>query len=264
MSITPLRKKTLEGAPYRRDAGIEAKLRELFPLSTEELIARCSVQRRDDPDYVPSECLLYFVRVCREAGSDAGFEQLYKILTQRVLRQLPTRDGADGKALSVTKSRISDEVFGRFAELLAMDRAAYCEKLDYFEVRFDGALASLRRDAQSKVWRDENQAAQLGLDEETGALSAEGGRAPRNFNPFDTSELDDADYRSRLDEAIDSLPLLQRRIVEMLLQEIPIDSIEPDAITIAKTLGKSEKTIRTHRDKAFAALAVALREGELR
>jgi hypothetical protein len=32
-------------------------------------------------------------------------------------------------------------VFGRFVELLSADRADYVDKLDYFEVRFDGALA---------------------------------------------------------------------------------------------------------------------------
>jgi DNA-directed RNA polymerase specialized sigma24 family protein len=44
----------------------------------------------------------------------------------------------------------------------------------------------------------------------------------------------------------------------MLRQGIPIDSKEPGAVTIARTLGKSEKTIRTHRDRAFAALRAAL------
>lgn len=44
----------------------------------------------------------------------------------------------------------------------------------------------------------------------------------------------------------------------MLRKGIPIDSKDLDAVTIAKTLGKSEKTIRTHRDKAVAALRAFL------
>ena len=44
----------------------------------------------------------------------------------------------------------------------------------------------------------------------------------------------------------------------MLRQGISIDSKDPGTITIAKTLGKSEKTIRLHRDRAFAALRAAL------
>jgi DNA-binding CsgD family transcriptional regulator len=48
------------------------------------------------------------------------------------------------------------------------------------------------------------------------------------------------------------------RVIEMLRQGIPIDSKDVDAVTIAKALGKSEKTIRTYRDKAFAVLRVAM------
>jgi DNA-directed RNA polymerase specialized sigma24 family protein len=44
----------------------------------------------------------------------------------------------------------------------------------------------------------------------------------------------------------------------MLQRDFPIDSKDPNVITIAKTLGKSEKTIRTHRDKAYATLRAAL------
>ncbi len=49
----------------------------------------------------------------------------------------------------------------------------------------------------------------------------------------------------------------------MLRQGIPIDSQDPDVVTIAKTLKKSEKTIRLHRDRALKALrAVLLGESE--
>jgi DNA-directed RNA polymerase specialized sigma24 family protein len=44
----------------------------------------------------------------------------------------------------------------------------------------------------------------------------------------------------------------------MLRQGFPIDSKDPQAMTVAKALGKSEKTIRLHRDRAFAALRAAL------
>ena len=48
----------------------------------------------------------------------------------------------------------------------------------------------------------------------------------------------------------------------MLGRGVPIDSTDPYAITIAKTLGKVEKTIRTHRDKAFEAIRAALASDE--
>lgn len=154
--VTPLRKKRLQSEEsYTRPSNIEAKLVELEGLSRSELLDRIQIRRRDDPNYVPSECLLYFVRASRADNSMASFESMYKVLTERVMRSLPKADSVAGETTSLTKSVIRDKVFGRFVELLSADRVEYCEKLDYFEVRFDGALASLRRDAQEQAWRDE-------------------------------------------------------------------------------------------------------------
>ena len=139
--IEPLRKRTLEGELYKRDDKIEAKLVELASLSRDDLIARCKVLNRDDPNYVPSECLVYFVRASRADNSDAHFEQLYKILAKRVLRRLPNAD-EEGNTLKDTLIR--EKAFDRFVDLIESDRRDYSEKLDYFEVRFDGAVANLR------------------------------------------------------------------------------------------------------------------------
>ncbi len=256
--VTPLRKKTLVGKLYTRDAEIEGKLAELEGLTRGELVARCSIRRRDDSDYIPSECLVYFVRASRSDHAAAGFEWLYKILVERVLRALPREENADGKTVSLTKAVIRDKVFGQFVELLSLDRVEYSEKLDYFEVRFDGALANLRRDAQEQAWREENRSVSLEYDEETGELAEEVERAAGSFDPFKQPEIGSSDYRLQLDVAIDILPPEQMRVIEMLRMEIPIDSKDVDAVTIAKVLGKSEKTIRTYRDKAFAALRIAM------
>jgi DNA-directed RNA polymerase specialized sigma24 family protein len=74
--------------------------------------------------------------------------------------------------------------------------------------------------------------------------------------------LDDPAYRLRLEAAIDALPPEQSRIIHMLRKDIPIDSKDPNVFTIAKALGRSEKTVRTYRDKAYAALRIAMRQGE--
>ena len=260
--IPPLRKRTLDGKLYKRDSKIEAKLVELASLSRYDLVARCKIQRCDDPGYIPSECLLHFARASRKDDSDTHFEQLYKSLTERVWRRLPKAENADGETLSLTKSRIRENAFDRFVILLSEDRSAYCERLDFFEVRFDGAMANLRRDVQEQAWREENRSATLGYDDETGELSVEVEQAAGSFDPFDNSDLDSNAYRFRLDAAIDNLPLLQRRIIEMIRQDIPIASKDPDAVSIAKALNKSEKTIRTHRDKAYIALRTALKSGD--
>ena len=262
--VTPLRKKRLGTEElYTRVPEIEAKLVELENLSQDDLVARIQIRRRDDPGYVPSECLVYFVRASRADDATATFERLYKVLAERVLRSLPRAESADGKTVSLTKSVIRDRVFGRFNELLSADRSEYSEKLDYFEVRFDGALARLRQDAQEQAWRDENRTISLEFDEDTGDLSEEVERAAASFDSTLDLDIDGEDYRFRLDAAIDVLPALQMRIIEMWRQGIPIDSKEANVVTIAKVLGKSEKTIRTHRDKALASIRAIMAGEEL-
>jgi DNA-directed RNA polymerase specialized sigma24 family protein len=95
-------------------------------------------------------------------------------------------------------------------------------------------------------------------DEETGELTAEVERAAESFDPFNTSEFSSDIYRFGLNEAIDTLPPLQKRIIVVLQQGFPIESKNSNGITIAKTLNKDEKTIRTHRDKAYTTLRAAL------
>ncbi|WP_404790617.1 hypothetical protein [Altericista sp. CCNU0014] len=181
-------------------------------------------------------------------------------MAERVLRRCSKKASTnDNKTYLI--QLIRDEVSGRFAELLAKDRTEYSEQLDFFEVRFNQALKTMICDVWRQVVRNENRLTTL-EDQVTGELKAEVELAAESFEPFNTSALANDDYRSCLYAAIDTLPDEQRRIVEMIRQEIPIDSNNPDVLTIRKVLGKSEKTIRTHRDKAYAVLQAALTVGE--
>jgi hypothetical protein len=264
LMIRPLRKKTLSGDLYRRDSKVEALLEELSALSHDALIERAGIFKRSDPCYLPSECLLYFLRASGTVCDDAWFERLYRILAERVLRSFPRPESLDGRSTWLTREAVRDSAFGRFVEFLLADRNGYCEKLDFFEVRFDGALASLRLTAQDKVWTEANRSKPLEYDEEDGELTAEVEQAAGSYDPFGRSDLEDSAYRLRLEAAIDTLPADQRRIIHMLMQDFQIDSKEPGVITIAKALGRSEKTIRTYRDKAFATLRREMSNGENR
>ena len=81
----PLIRTRLDGRLYQRPEKVEALLEVLEALPRSDILARCTIRDRSHPDYVPSECLLYFVRVSRSDNSNDHFERLYKILTARVL-----------------------------------------------------------------------------------------------------------------------------------------------------------------------------------
>jgi hypothetical protein len=231
---------------------------ELLVLPDSRLLERCALQLRDLADYVPSECLVYLVRTGHGGDSRAG-EQLYKLLAERVLRTLPPRTGGNGRSVSLTGSNITDEVFGQFMEMLAKDRAEYYERLDFFELRFDRALRMLRLDGKKKVWRKERHNTPFEIDGDTGELTPEFQKMVEKVEPFDLRQLERADYRARLGPAIESLPQLQRQIVEMARLGIPFHSENPDTMTMAKALGKSDKTIRNHHKMALLSLGAILK-----
>ena len=255
--VRALRKVKLDGTPYLRRPTVEAEISALERLSLEELVARCALWPQKVTGFVSSEALVYFVRVGNPAKG--LLDQLIKLLLERVHRRLPKPDSADGKAASLSYTIVRDHVRDRFVDLLIEDRDGYCERLDYFEVNFDSAMAKARIAVQRQVWTQKQRSTTLGSEDDAHGVSAEVAEAAGSYDPFDVAELDEKNYRRRLDGAIDELPPLQRRIVEMIRREIPIDSSNPNTVTISKTLGKAEKTIRTQRDQAFSTLRWRLR-----
>jgi hypothetical protein len=253
--IAPLRKFKLDGKLYTRRPEIEAKITKLALLSRDELIIQCAIRQKNDPDYVPSECLMYFVRDCRRNRTDIYFQKLYKLLIERVLCDPPI--AKNGNKVSLTNSDIREKVYGNFVELLAGDRIVYSDKLDYYEVNFNHALQSQRRDAQDQAWRNENHSTTL-YDEETGELKTEVEQTAESIN---TSDASNKDCRIDLDEAINTLEPIEREIIKMYLEGVPFDSQDPDKSTMVKKLGKSDKTIRTRFKKAIDALRIALNGG---
>ncbi len=263
--IPPLRKRTKQGTLYTRSAAVETLIVEMADLPRDQLLERAAIRNRRAAGWIPSECLLHLLRASRSENSDAFFERLFTVVSERVKAALPrktTGDEIHGR-IERTAERVHELAFDKFQDLLCGDRQEYDERLDFFEARFDLGVANLRRDAKEKAYEEENRGASLEYDWDTGEPSPEVEHARGAFDPFEPALINEEDYRIRLRAAIGGLPPEQIRIVEMISKGIPIDSIDKSAVSISKLLGRSEKTIRTHRDKAYAAIRAAMQD-ELR
>lgn len=249
----PLQKTKLDGTPYFRREAVEDEIQELATISATELERRSALWTNTSQGGVSPEALVYFVRNL-PAGTNR--DNLTDQLLGRVVRRLPRTADVSGHTTSLTRMNIREDVVDRFIDLLLSDRDEYDDRLDYYEVNFNSAIAWDRQDASTRHWTHENRSDELGSDEIEVSDRVEA--AVGDYDPFDADELDKKDYRLLLDDAIDSLPEFQRRIVEMWRQEIPIESKDPSVASISKVLEKTEKTIRTHRDKAFATLRLRL------
>jgi len=255
--VNPLKKRTVEGVIYTRRPETEVEIGELLVVSEADILARCTVRRSGSPGHISSEAALHLLRTSRAQPETALASRLFNMLAERVLG---SRGGSDPQAApSISAEQIRERVYDRFVDLLLADRKTYDERLDYFEINFNGAVARLRQTAQKQVWREENRSTTLEVsDEDGGEMKSEVERAVGDYDPLSAEAIDSARYRSRLDTAIDALPLLQSRIVEMLRQGIPIDSNDSSVVTIRGALDKAEKTIRNQRDKAYSRLRVLL------
>ncbi|MGK8835008.1 RNA polymerase sigma factor [Achromobacter xylosoxidans] len=257
--IRPLTKRTVDGRSYTRRPNVETQIQALASVNAGELERRASILTKTDPDFVLSEALMYFVR---NTAPGAHRDRLTLLLLQRVAQQAPRPSDSGGHTASLTRSNIRDDMVDHFIDLLVTDWASRDERLDFYEVGFYAAIAKDRTDASLRHWARENRSEELETDEPEVAEAVE--IMISGYNPFDADEQDKEVYRRLLDEAIDSLPEFQRRIIEMLRQGIPIESKDPTVGSISKVLKKTEKTVRTHRDKAFASLRLRLeRKGKL-
>lgn len=255
-----LRKLKPDGTPYFRRDLVESEIQDLADVSASELERRAGLWSSSEPGFVSPEALLYFVR---NVAAGAHREKLTEKLLVRVARRVPSVNDSGGDTVSLTRMNIREDVRDHFVDLLLSDREQYDERLDFYEVNFNRAIAADRRDANDRHWKHENRTVEL--ETEDGEVTAQVESAVGDFDPFDPDELDKKDYRLLLDDAIDKLPELQRRIVVMWRQDMPIESNDPSIESISKVLRKSEKTIRTHRDKAFASLKRFLeRKGKVR
>ncbi len=255
----PLRKTKLDGTPYSRREVVEAEIDRIATIDGAELVRRAALWPSSASGFVSAEALLYFVRTLPDG---AHRDKLTEYLLGRVVRRIPRPADAGSQTESLTRMNIREDVVDRFVDLLMSDRAEYEDRLDYYEINFNSAIATARQDASNRHWTHENRSDELGSGDIEVSERVEA--AAGNYSPFDADELDKKNYRLLLDDAIDSLPEFQRRIVEMLRQEIPIESKDPSVDSISKVLGKTEKTIRTHRDKAFVSLKMRLeRKGRI-
>lgn len=258
--ISPLRKKTRGGVLYVRFPDIQAQLLDLDQLPPQELIARCQVPEKE-PGSVPSECVLTFVRREWAAQNQALYEPLLAVLLERLRRRLPRAVSRDGKTESLARTDAAEQVQDTFISMLIGEVNGYDERLDFYEISFSRSLAALSLTAKSKARRAVGRQEEL-YNEEDGEVRADVEEAVGTSDPFNPDLFREEIYRSRLSAAMDRLKPLEKRIVEMWRNDIPIDSKDPNVITMRGMTGRSEKGIRIIRDRAFAKLRGLLTHGD--
>lgn len=249
--VEPLRnRRENSGELYTRRPQVEAEITAIKMLQSAELVKNCQ-KYKGNSGYVSTEALLHVVR---HSLGTSFHNSLVVELLKRVNRLVEKAENGDGLGVSMTKTFIRDQVVGGFIERLVADFESYNNSLDYYEINFNHALSRDKKDANSKYWALNNRHTELASEDVDDEVDTFSNANDDSYNPFDADEMDKKIYRLRLDDAIEELPIIQKRIIEMLKQDIPIESNDDSQVSISKMLQKSEKTIRNQRDKAFLTL----------
>ena len=249
--IPPLKKRTKDGALYTRPVEIEKIIIETLELPFEDFMKRAKHKNRSHLDYLPSEVLVHQIRATRYNNSDDQFNALYTELYERIIRSCPSavtraygETGEIGKLLDVREF-----VVERFVTLILKDRNIYAEGLDIFEMKFDRAVGLLKQDAFRKVFRREKPLIPLEYDE-SGEIPEDVEEKFSLLNPQLMTPEEEFIYRFQVRRAIDSLPEIERRVIDMLETGLAIESKNPNEPTITKVLGCTPKTVRNRRNRA--------------
>lgn len=251
-AIPPLRKRKKDGQPYTRPAKIEALIARTLDLPFDDFGEWAGITDRRHPGYLPSEVLVHRIRATHQNNSDDQFNVLYRLLSDRVLRSCPSADTRIGdKEAEIAKiADVREYVLERFVRLILIDRQFYSEKLDIFEARFDRAVKLLRFDAFRRASRRHDRVTPLEYDE-SGDIPDDVEKSLAGLQPESMSLEEEITYRFQIRRAIDSLPKEERRVLDMLEADIPIESDDPGTPSISRLLDCTPKTVRNRRARAI-------------
>lgn len=258
-AVPPLTRCYPDGTPYTRMDEVERLLAALAQLPFDDILERCAITSRRDPGYLPPECLVHLMRSTRLDNRDTRFNRLFELLQQRLARALPRserRQSEDHVVVDAAVSDINDVALDRFRLLVTLDRQGD-DKLDFYEVHFDEAVALLRLSARKRITRRAARETELAIDENV-ELSPAIERAAGSLAVADDIIFSDPIVRPRLLAAIETLPTEQKEIVTMMMRNIPSESKDPAISTISSILGCDPRTVRYRRDRAVEKLRRAL------
>lgn len=255
----PLVRTRRDGTPYKRRDEIEAVLTELIGKPRDEIATSLEIRDPRSPGYIPSEALVHLLRQTRYDNDDRHFRRLYRELLRRVDASMPRIQGERiGTSENVHAAAARDRIRDAIIMLLAEDQRTPGPGLDYYEVMFADAIATLRTTSSRQAGRESSRTVPMERDADTNEPSVAVEKAAGSLDLAQELLSDDPIYRSRVAMAIQSLPEKQRRVIELMLQGRPLDSSDENVLSIRRILGVAEKTVRNRRDAALKTIHEAL------
>lgn len=260
MAAPLTKRRKSDGQLYERPEEVERALDAVLLLPREEIVRRLSIRDRRNTEFLPPEALVHLIRATRTDNNETYFEALYAEILRRLERALPRADEmiAGGvQATNLSREQVRAEVINRFEDALVEDRVAPGDRLDIFECRFDYAVCKARERAWRRLYDERDRRHPSSVEALTESVEA----GSKEFATLHSQLFSDPTSRMRLHAAIDLLPEKDRRIIQMLIADFPIDSRLEGEVSICSVLGCDEKTVRNRRDAFIAKMRALCDQG---
>lgn len=253
--VKSLTKITKDGKPYIRPHAVEVNIEDALSQDLDTVLGRARIRDRNDPEYLCSECLLHLVRNARLQGETRKVERLLPFLLKRceALLKAAIPDGGRGNAADMR-----EDILQSFCELLArVGTPQDTGTLDYFEIRFNHALTTLRfkrlarEDRRRKNFDDIPQV----KDEDGEPLDDENILARVSSAAQSPARQENYVFLIEVFKLINALPVDEREAVILCyVKGYKVESEDPDEVTAATLCNVSGRTIRKRLEKAAAKL----------
>lgn len=254
--VRPLTRCKKNGVFYKRPAAIEQSIAQALSATPATLPARVAISDPRQTEYLAPEVLVHLIRHALRSNNDSLASALLARLGARCARLLKRRV-PDTNAYDAHDIR--EEVLSQLYELFA-DDVAHPDKapLDFYEVRFNMAFATLRagiiREALRQQKRSVPVSVPVGTDEET---DDDGGELLDPKDPSESADVVLTVEKEQLSRLIQALPPDEREaIVWKYYFDLKTESNDPTEATVAKRCGVSGSEVRSRLRAAHARLGM--------
>jgi DNA-directed RNA polymerase specialized sigma24 family protein len=251
----PLNNITEAGAAYTRSAYVEANIDEALAQNMDTVLRRAAIRNPKHPDYMPLECLLHLAREARLNRDKAAESKLLAPLLTRseLILKKSIPDGSRHDA-----EEIRQDILGAFCEMFAsVGTNQEASSLDYFEVRFHSALASLKFQRLRKESRRQKAFADLGQekDKDGEPLDEENTLAKLSAAAQSPARQENLLYLQQVGKFLATLsPADREAVILVSIKGYKIESEDSDEATAATLCGVSGRAIRKRLKKVAEQL----------
>ena len=248
--LEPLTKKNKNGVPYQREPGIEEQIISSMVLPDTDIIARAEITDKTNLGYLQEEAIIYMIRKSFQERRSDLYNSLSQVLLNRCHDQLDYRL----KSLDLAEDAYADVIQKLFEKILGSNGEG-----DFLQVRFWSALDRIAIDAfrrySGRLRKDHTNLTPSYFSGSDETYMPDGDR--EGSAPAPNSSIPNERWGSSVERdvlVVDALQSLEEplRTVYVLyyLQDWPIESKDPNKLTLSKYYNKTSKTIRNWLRKA--------------